>query len=127
MQAVAGLLGEANTGSTTQLREQMVLETLEEIILALQKEMEQNRQQKQQQQQKKQASPEDEKLVNQLAELKMIRSLQNQVNRVTKQLGVEIDGEQAKDTERRKLAEDLAKRQQRIQSATYDLSTGRNK
>ena len=127
MQAAAGLLGEANTGSTTQLREQMVLETLEEIILALQKEMEQNRQQKQQQQQKKQASPEDEKLVNQLAELKMIRSLQNQVNRVTKQLGVEIDGEKATDTERRKLAEDLAKRQQRIQSATYDLSTGRNK
>lgn len=56
MKAVAGLLGEANTGSTTQLREQMVLETLEEgIILSLQKEMEQNRQKKQQQ--KGQGSP----------------------------------------------------------------------
>jgi hypothetical protein len=126
MKAVAGLLGEANTGSTTQLREQMVLETLEEIILSLQKEMEQNRQKKQQQQ-KGQGSPEEEKLVNQLAELKMIRSLQNQVNRVTKLLGAEVEGEQATDKDRRKLAEDIAKRQQRIQSATYDLSTGRNK
>lgn len=125
MKAVAGLLGEANTGSTTQLREQMVLETLEEIILSLQKEMEQNRQKKQQQ--KGQGSPEEEKLVNQLAELKMIRSLQNQVNRVTKLLGAEVEGEQATDKDRRKLAEDIAKRQQRIQSATYDLSTGRNK
>ena len=126
MKAIAGLLGEANTASTTQLREQMVLETLEEIILSLQKEMEQNRQKKQSQP-KGQGSPQDEKLVNQLSELKMIRSLQNQVNRVTKQLGVEIEGEQATDKERRKLAEDLSKRQQRIQSATYDLSTGRNK
>ncbi len=128
MKTISNLLDKANTGDTTQLLEQIVLETLEEIILALQKEMENARQKKQQgQQQKAQGSPEDEKLVNQLAELKMIRSLQNQVNRITKQIGIQIDGEQAANLEHRKLAEDLAKRQQRIQSATYDLSSGRNK
>ena len=128
MATVASRLTRSDTGDTTQLLEQIVLETLEEIILALQKEMESARQKKQQGQPKKQqGSPEDDKLVNQLAELKMIRSLQNQVNRVTKQIGIKVEGEQAADPDQRKLTEDLSKRQQRIQSATYDLSTGRNK
>ena len=127
MDAVAQRLAKADTAKTTQLLEQIVVETLEEIILAMQKEMEAQRQKKQQQQQKKQqGSPQDQKLVNQIAELKMIRSLQNQINRITKQIGLEIDGEQTADADQRKLVEDLAKRQQKIQSATYDLSTGRN-
>jgi hypothetical protein len=128
MDLIAGLLTKANTGDTTQLLEQLVIETLEEITLALQKEMEAQRQKKQQGPPKKQqGQPQDQSLVNQLAELKMIRSLQNQVNRITKQIGTQIDGEQSADPVQRKLTEDLAKRQQRIQSATYDLSTGRNK
>ena len=128
MDLIAGLLTKANTGDTTQLLEQLVLETLEEITLALQKEMEAQRQKKQQGPPKKsQGQPQDQSLVNKLAELKMIRSLQNQVNRITKQIGTQIDGEQSADPVQRKLTEDLAKRQQRIQSATYDLSTGRNK
>ncbi len=128
MELIATRLTRADTGDTTQLLEQLVVETLEEITLALQKEMEAQRQKKQQGQKKpQQGQPQDQSLVNQLAELKMIRSLQNQVNRITKQIGVQIDGEQTGDPDQRKLTEDLAKRQQRIQSATYDLSTGRNK
>lgn len=128
MEEAAARLVKQDTGSTTQLLEQIVVETLEEIILAMQREMEAQRQKKQQQQQKKQQpmSPQDQKLVNQIAELKMIRSLQNQVNRITKQLGQEIEGEQTANADQRKLVDDLAKRQQKIQSATYDLSTGRN-
>lgn len=127
MQSIAGRLSKADTAKTTQLLEQIVVETLEEAILAMQKEMEAQRQKKQQQQkQKQQGSPQDQKLVNQIAELKMIRSLQNQINRITKQIGLEIEGEQTADADQRKLVEDLAKRQQKIQSATYDLSTGRN-
>ncbi|RLS55104.1 MAG: hypothetical protein DWH91_10185 [Planctomycetota bacterium] len=127
MEMIATRLTRADTDSTTQLLEQIVVETLEEIILALQKELESQRQKKNQPPQKsQQGQPQDQKLVNQLAELKMIRSLQNQVNRVTKQIGIEIDGEQAADPDHRKLADGLAKRQQRIQSATYDLATGRN-
>lgn len=128
MELIATRLTRADTGDTTQLLEQLVVETLEEITLALQKEMETQRQKKQQGQKKPpQGQPQDQSLVNQLAELKMIRSLQNQVNRITKQIGVQIDGEQTGDPDQRKLTEDLSKRQQRIQSATYDLSTGRNK
>lgn len=127
MEMIAARLTRADTDSTTQLLEQIVVETLEEIILALQKELESQRQKKNQPPQKsQQGQPQDQKLVNQLAELKMIRSLQNQVNRVTKQIGIEIDGEQAADPDHRKLADGLARRQQRIQSATYDLATGRN-
>lgn len=127
MDTIAGRLTRADTAETTQLLEQLVVETLEEIILALQKEMEAQRQKKQQGQKPQQSQPQDQSLVNKLAELKMIRSLQNQVNRITKQIGIEIDGEQSADPDQRKLTEDLSKRQQRIQSATYDLSTGRNK
>ncbi len=127
MELIVERLTGTDTGGTTQLLETIVVETLEEIILAMQKELEAQRQKKNQPPKKQQqGSPQDNKLVEQLAELKMIRSLQNQVNRLTKQIGIEIDGEQAADTDHRKLAEDLAKRQQRIQSATYDLSTGRN-
>ncbi len=129
MDLIAKRLTRADTGDTTQLLEQLVIETLEEITLALQKEMETQRQKKQQGPTKKPkpGQPEDQGLVNKLAELKMIRSLQNQVNRITKQIGTQIEGEQTGDPDQRKLTEDLGKRQQRIQSATYDLSTGRNK
>ncbi len=127
MDLIAKRLTRADTGETTQLLEQLVVETLEEITLALQKEMEAQRQKKQQGQKQQQGQPQDQSLVNKLAELKMIRSLQNQVNRITKQIGIQIEGEQSADPDQRKLTEDLSKRQQRIQSATYDLSTGRNK
>ena len=127
MDTIAGRLTRADTADTTQLLEQLVVETLEEIILAMQKEMEAQRQKKQKPGKPQKGEPQDQKLVNQLAELKMIRALQNQVNRITKQIGIQIEGEQSADPDQRKLTEDLSKRQQRIQSATYDLSTGRNK
>jgi hypothetical protein len=48
------------------------------------------------------------------------------VNRLTRQIGLEVEGEQAADEENRKLLRDLSRRQQRIQEATYDLSTGKS-
>ena len=56
----------------------------------------------------------------------MIRSLQNQINRLTRQIGLKVDGEQAADPEQIDLLQDLSRRQERIQEATYDLSVGRN-
>lgn len=64
--------------------------------------------------------------MNALAELKMIRSLQNQINRLTRQIGLDIEGEQAADAENQKLLRDLARRQQRVQEATYDLQSGKS-
>ncbi|CAK9104929.1 Uncharacterized protein SCF082_LOCUS48922, partial [Durusdinium trenchii] len=122
MEVVRERLASQDVGETTQLLEQLIVETLEEMIFALQKEMEKIREQKEQQQGQPPGQPGDPALVDQLAELKMIRSLQNQVNRLTRQLGLEIEGEQATDPQQKKLIEDLARRQERIQEATYDLS-----
>lgn len=127
MEVVRERLASQDVGETTQLLEQLIVETLEEMIFALQKEMEKIREQKEQQQGQPPGQPGDPALVDQLAELKMIRSLQNQVNRLTRQLGLEIEGEQATDPQQKNLIEDLARRQERIQEATYDLSVGRNK
>lgn len=127
MRLVTGRLEKSDTGETTQLIEMMIVEGLEEMLLAVQQEMEKARQQKNQQQKGQQGQPQDKELVAKLQELKMIRSLQNQVNRLTRQIGIQVDGEQATEPETIKLTEDLARRQRRIQQATYDLSTGKNK
>ena len=57
-----------------------------------------------------------------LAELKMIRALESQIYRLTRQVGMEIDGEQAVNPEHLKLTENLARRQNRLHRATYDLN-----
>ena len=124
MLTVVGRLGKADTGETTQLIEQLIVETLDEMILALQKELEKMKEQEQQQQQQQQQD-QDPPLVDVLAELKMIRSLQNQINRLTRQLGLEVEGEQAVEADTLELLDDLSGRQQRVQEATYDLSTGK--
>jgi hypothetical protein len=60
----------------------------------------------------------------------MLRSLQLRVNRMTKQFGRMIDspdGEQALKQDVLDQLRRLAVRQARIQQATYDLATGKNK
>jgi len=124
MRTVAGRLEDVDTGETTQLIEQIIVETLDEMIFALQRELEKMQQQDQQQQQQ-QNQDQDPPLVDVLAELKMIRSLQSQINRLTRQIGLQVDIDQPADLDAVKLLDDLSLRQQRIQEATYDLSTGK--
>lgn len=126
MGAVADRLFQGETGRTVQLIEQLIIESLQEMIASLQEELDEMKEQQQQQQQQEGGS-EDQQLVKQIAELKMVRSLQNQVNRLTRQLGEDLKGEQSDDPDTLRLLQDLAARQQRIQEATYDLATGRNK
>ena len=126
---VANRLNGGDTASTTQVIEELIVETLDEMILAMQQEMEKAKDKdKQKQQQKQQQQNDDEQaLINELAELKMIRSLQNQINRLTREIGRELDGEQSSDPKVRDLTDRLSRRQKRLQDATYDLSTGKNK
>lgn len=125
MKAVAGRLQRGLTGETTQLVERLIVESLEEMIFALQREME-KQDQKEQQGGEGQQQEQELALVDTLAELKMIRSLQLQVNRLTQQYGQSFEGEQATDPEDLQFLQDLGQRQLRIQKATYDLSVGRN-
>lgn len=128
VQTLVGWLRDAKVGELTQAVEKDVIEALEELIEALQKEMEKSdddkrKQQQQQQQDQEQSQP----LVDQLAELKMLRSLQLRVNRRTKQLGRTFEGEQATQEEAVQQLQQLSGRQSRIQQATSDLVKGKNK
>jgi len=127
MQVVVARLSRQETGETTQVVEQLIVETLEEMIAALRKELEKKQDPQQQNQQGgSQGGQEDPSLVDQIAELKLIRSLQNQIYRLTKQIGTELEGQLPRSSDQAKLIQDLRTRQERIQKATYDLSVGRN-
>lgn len=126
--SIVQLLDQGKAGELTQTLEQAVIEAIEEMVDALQKEMEKkNEDEQQQQSEPQQGEPQDKPLVDALSELKMLRSLQLRINRRTRQLGRMIDGEQADEPEVLKQLKTLSGRQSRIQQATYDLSTGRNK
>ncbi|MCX7419248.1 MAG: hypothetical protein NT013_06890 [Planctomycetia bacterium] len=129
VRTLVGWLREAQVGDLTQAVEKDVIEALEELVEALQKEMEKadDAKKKQQQQQQQQQDGNEKPLVDQLGELKMLRSLQYRVNRRTKQLGRSFDGEQALKPEVVQQLHDLSGRQSRIQQATSDLVKGKNK
>lgn len=129
LQTLVGWLREGQVGELTQAVEKDVIEALEELVEALQKEMEKadDKKKQQQQQQQQQQDGNEKPLVDQLGELKMLRSLQYRVNRRTKQLGRSFDGEQALKPEVVQQLHDLSGRQSRIQQATSDLVKGKNK
>lgn len=127
VQTLVGWLRDAKVGELTQAVEKDVIEALEELIEALQKEMEKSDEDKKKQQQQPQNQEDSPPLVDQLAELKMLRSLQLRVNRRTKQLSRTFEGEQATDAEVVQQLQQLSHRQARIQQATSDLVKGKNK
>lgn len=129
MLTIARRLDRVDVAEITQNIEQDTIESLKEIIEALQKELEKLKDKKQQQspqQQQQQQQRDQQGLVNKLAEMKMLRSLQYRVNRRTKQLGRLVDGEQAVDPDVVSQLKQLSDRQSKVQKATYDLSTGKN-
>ena len=119
-------LERTDVGEITQSIERDIIDALEEMIDALQKEMEKSKK-KDQQQQQQDGQQQDQELVDKLAELKMLRTLQLRINNRTRRLGREVEGEQAESTEVVDQLQELAERQARVQKATYDISTGRNK
>ena len=124
--SVVRLLDQSKVGELTQTVEQAIIEALEEMIDALQKEMEKLEEQKQQEQQQQQQQEQDQPLVDALSELKMLRSLQLRINRITRRLSRQIDGDQAEGKDLLDQLKTLARRQAKIQEATYDLATGKN-
>lgn len=125
---LVGWLRDAEVGELTQAVEKDVIEALEELVEALQKEMEKSDEEKKQQQQQQQQNDDDSQpLVDQLSELKMLRNLQLRVNRRTKVLGRQFEGEQASEGKLVDQLRDLSGRQARIQQATADLVKEKNK
>ncbi|MDX1969651.1 MAG: hypothetical protein SFV23_20925 [Planctomycetaceae bacterium] len=120
-------LERGDVGELTQGIQKDVVESLEEILDSLQKEIEKSKDRRQQQGQPMQQQQQDPALVDALSELKMLRSLQYRVNRRTKQLGRAVDGEQADDPDLQKQLRELSVRQAKIQQTAHDLATGRNR
>jgi hypothetical protein len=118
-------LERVDVGELTQSIQKDVIESLEEILDSLQKEMEKAKNKPPPGQQPPGESG-DPALVDAIAELKMLRSLQYRVNRRTKQLGRMVDGEQADDPDLLGQLRELSARQAKIQQTTDDLATGRN-
>jgi hypothetical protein len=128
MLTIAHRLGKNDVGELTQSIEKDVIESLEELVSALQSEIENRKKpenQRRRQRRGEQGEPNNQ-LVEQLAELKMLRSLQLRVNRRTKMIGRMIIGEQAPSDELTNQLQSLARKQAEIQEATYILASGRN-
>jgi hypothetical protein len=127
MQQIVERLAALKVGQITQGLEEDVIAALEETIAALKqamKDLEKSRTPPGQQPMAGQMA--EPPLVDKLAELKMIRSLQMRINRRTQRYDEMIAGQRADTPELRKALERLAERQQRVYQATSDLSQGRN-
>jgi hypothetical protein len=131
MAQVSDRLDGANVGKITQGIEQDIIAALEEMIAALQK-AQKDREKKKQQPPPGQGQPQDQPLVDELAELKMIRALQMRVNTRTQRYAKLLDNVDdptghATDQELREALVKLAEKQERIYQITRDLVLGKNK
>lgn len=128
MDQTASWLGEAKVGELTQALEQDIIASLEEMIAALEKAQKDLEQKENQPQQSPDSEPAEPPLVDSLAELKMVRSLQMWVNKRTQLYRERLEGELTPN-DRAELEESvnkLADRQQRIFRTTRDIAQGKN-
>jgi hypothetical protein len=121
---VARRLGRVDVGPVTQTIEQDIINTLKEMIEALKK-AQANKSGGGQSQAGSQ--PPNPSLIDILAELKMIRSLQIRVNSRTLTYARQYTGEQANDPDIQRELNDLAQRQQKIFNITNDIARGKNR
>jgi hypothetical protein len=126
MKTVSGRLKRVKTEKITQALEEDIIATLEETLAALQKALKDLRDKKSQPQQGGGGEPGEQALVDQLAELRMIRALQDRVNKRTLFYDEILEGQQAADAELLEALEELAQRQEQIYRATHDLDQGTN-
>jgi hypothetical protein len=126
MRSVAKRLKNVKTDAITQGLEEDIIATLEETLAALQQALKELRKQRVAQQQGS-GEPGEQPLVDQLAELRMIRALQNRVNTRTEFYDKLIEGDRAREVELLEALDQLAQRQENIFQATRDLSQGANR
>jgi hypothetical protein len=126
MQQIVERLSEAKVGSITQGVEKDVIAALEEMLDALKKAQKDIEDRKQRGQQAA-GEPQSPALVDTMAELKMIRTLQIRVNGRTERYSKLVEGEQAAAPDLLDALKRLAENQQRIYKITHDLELGKNR
>ena len=122
---VARRLGKADVAAVTQTIEQDIIATLKEMVEALKKAQQDMQNKKQQQSSGGQQS--NQNLIDILAELKMIRSMQIRVNARTTTYGQQYTGEQAASPDIQHELENLAERQKKIFDVTNSIARGKNR
>lgn len=127
MQQVADRLARFDVGDLTQGIERDIIASLEEMLAAVEKSQQERQDQRDQNFPPGQQEEQPPRLVDRLAELKLIRSLQFRVNRRTQEIAKLIDGSQTDKPELRQALRELAAREQRIFHSTRELAleTGR--
>jgi hypothetical protein len=123
----AARLARGDVGATTRGILQDLVTSLEEMLAALEKAQQEQQARQQGNQGGRPAEPGEQPLVDKLAELKMIRTLQMRVNSRTKRFSKLLaDGaEQADEPELIDALERRAERQHKIERAAHDIVTGR--
>jgi hypothetical protein len=123
----AARLQRGDVGSTTRGILGDIVASLEEMLAALERAQREQQAKKENPSGGRPAEPGEQPLVDKLAELKMIRSLQMRVNGRTKRFSqlIAAEAEQADEPALRQALERLAERQRAIQQAAHDIVTGR--
>lgn len=122
MGSVSGWLQESKVGDLTQSVENDIIESFKQLIETTQKEMQEMKEQQQQSQQQE-GSPQKPGLVELMAEIKMLRNLQLQVNRRTKQVDGLLHLAASEDLPSlKKQVHDLAVRQRRLIETARELA-----
>jgi len=123
MTSVAEWMQQSNVSELTISVQRDILDSLKQLVETMQREMQQMQERQQQdEQQQQQQGQQQSPLVDLIAEIRVLRNLQLQVNRRTKQ----VDGllERASDGERavlQKQVSELAERQQKLWESAKDL------
>lgn len=123
MGSVSELLRDTKTGALTQSIQQDIKEALEELIKATQAEMEEMKSEQRQQQQQQANNQKKPPLVELMAEIRVLRSLQLRVNRRTKTVN-NLMGE-ADPAEMQRLGDqltELSERQMRLRESAAELA-----
>ena len=119
MLLVAGRLERSDVDEYTQTVERDIIEALDEMLESLQKELDKR------DSEQREGQPSDRNgdpvLVDMIAELKMLRTLQQRINRRTRAIGQRIDGNQAHDAELIQQLRNLSRRQSRVQLLTEEI------
>lgn len=123
MATIAGRLRETKAGRLTQSMETDVIEALKELIEATQKEMQDMKSEQHQQQQQQQQNQKKPDLVDLMAEIRVLRSLQLRVNRRTRQVHDLLqEGDLSEEPDLLDQLAELAHRQERLKESAAALA-----
>lgn len=126
MKKVQALLFKTDVGTLCQNVQEDIIAALQEIVEALKKAQQDLKDRKDQPPPPPgEGKPPDQRLIDGLAELRMLRNLQAKINKRTIDYGRLYTGEQTEDAKIQIDLRNLAERQVKIQKASKDIATGK--